>query len=290
MGWSLIDHWCLFPVLYPSHTASQKFAEYQDLWAQHLCDVVVLVGWAPRTSSFSCLAAFPCCNSVLLEPRVLQSSLTPSTPLIKSELSSYQPVNHAGLWPVGPCWDAQALLWVLLIPWPDLGVISYGGRMRKSGSDLFITSLPSLLELLFSTAMPRKATGPLFIGTVWCVWLLIICFPKYPSPVLTVVLQKGQYFISEIQFSSTYRWPVLCYGRLSESILCPSELEGGDSLFIPLLFVKMFGRTEADRSKSCQWMAMSAFIEISAAAGDGPSACQGKALLGEARESGRWER
>lgn len=71
-----------------------------------------------------------------------------------------------------------------------------------------------------------------------------------------------------------------------ESILCASELEGGDLLFysFSLLFVKSFGRTEAHRSKSCQCMAMSAFMEISA--GDGPSACQDGPLLGQARESG----
>lgn len=87
---------------------------------------------------------------------------------------------------------------------------------RKARTNLFTTSLPCLLELLFIAPMPRKAAGPLFICTVWCVWFLIICFPKYPSLVLTVLLQKGQYFFSEIQYSSSYRCPVLCHERLSE--------------------------------------------------------------------------
>lgn len=120
-------------------------------------------------------------------------------------------MNHADLWPVLRC---SGSLWVLLIPWPDLGVISHAGRRRKARPNLFTASLPCLLELLFITPVPRKAPSPLFIGTVWCVWLLIVCFLKYPSPVLAVLLQKGQYFFSEIQ--SSYRWSVLCHGRLSE--------------------------------------------------------------------------
>lgn len=55
---------------------------------------------------------------------------------------------------------------MLLIPWPDLGAISHAERRRKARPNLFTTSLPCLLELLFITPMPRKATSPLFIGTV----------------------------------------------------------------------------------------------------------------------------
>lgn len=46
-----------------------------------------------------------------------------------------------------------------------------------------------------------------------------------------------------------------------------------------LLFEKLFDRTEAHRSKSCQWMALSAFMEVSATASDGSSAWQGGPLL-----------
>lgn len=142
-------------------------------------------------------------------------------------------MNHAGLWPAWLCWDAQAPLWVLLIPWPGLGIISHAGRRRKSRSNLFTNSLPSLLELLFITPVPRKATGPLFIGTVWCVWLLIICFPKYPILVWfwLCCCRKASTF-SEIQYSSSFR----CVMEGCQSILCVSELEGGDFLFIPFLF------------------------------------------------------
>lgn len=77
----------------------------------------------------------------------------------------------------------------------------------------------------------------------------------------------------------------MCYGRLSEHPLCVWTWRWRLSFyFFSLLFVKSFGTMEAHRSKSCQWMAMSAFTEISAAAGDGPSACQGGPLLGQARE------